>query len=788
MLLLFLLVSQIDLNRAPPEEIYKLPVDSVVARRIYEYRTLYGYFGSIYELRRIEGIDGTLFEEIKPLVKIVIPAVERTEWGSILYEQKKLASEEPPSKAAVDVWEDLIRSPMNVNEATFDELLNIDRMTPIDAAAILRHRQYRAINSARDLRRVKDLSYYAYTSLRKYVQYEPEPLLKKPYGSVRLKLDNTNRLDVGEDENIATRISYLETAVNQLDTIADDLVRVYGWDTSHISGLRRNLAHELDTLRQYNARPTFDVRARFNYQQKLRAGLHYNEYYRNLKGYVGIAHIGPVQHFYVGNYRIVWGEGLMIDNSDEYRARIYARSSGIYGDLTENYGYKMLGAAGAFLVDLQSVALMPSFFYSNTTRDAILNPDGTVWRIFNNPYRFSTYKNNVNEQALGASFGVAPIEKTLPGTQITFEGMKLGYDKGINPDPRWIDIPLDKYDPAFYPEITTLSFDSTRTFLGATFVLPVFNTFISGEIVRQHDENNPAYAYLVRSRIQYDYLYLNVLYRHFDVSYDNPFNRGFSEYRRFEDTPFERPYALVDPEYASMYDDPAPKPEEGVYLETRYQLTRNLLISRAYLDIFKNLSHNLLNQRGYFEFEYQPIWPVRLRFSQKIMRKYLPRDVQPTLSTTHETALRAFFYLPNFDALRVEARFGMVDLTARDAEDLILEGGFLSFSFQHNFSEAFSFEGGFAIWKTDGMSQWIFEDVGIDFLYADGIKFYLVSSQKIGNMLLRAKFSQKFTQIPHNGLYNNDEIYYPDLPGLRVVDYADNENSTKIHVQLDYLF
>jgi DNA uptake protein ComE-like DNA-binding protein len=788
MLLLFLLASQLDLNRAPLEEIYKLPVDSTVARRIYEYRTIYGYFSSVYELRRVEGIDGALFEILKPLVKIAVPEVERTEWGSILYEQKKLASEEPPSKAAIDVWEDLIRSPMNVNEATFEELLNIDRMTPIDAAAILRHRQYQTIGSARDLRRVSDLSYYAYSSLRKYVQYEAAPLLTKPYGSVRLRMDNTNRLDVGEEENIATRISYLETAVNQLDTIGYDLINVSGWDSSYVNRLKDTLEKELDTLRQYNARPTYNVRARINYQQKLRAGFQYDEYYQNLKGYVGVAHVGPVQRFYLGNYRIVLGEGLMVDNSDEYRARIYTRSSGIYGDLTENYGYKLFGAAGEFLFDLRSAQFMPSFFYSNTMRDAILNPDGTVWRIFNNPYRFTTFKDNVTEQAYGASFGVAPIEKILPGTQISFEGMRLGYDKAIDPDPRWIDIPLDKYDPAFYPEITTLSSDSVRTFLGATFVLPVRNTFISGEIVRQHDENNPAYAYMLCGRIQYDYVYLNVLYRHFDVAYDNPFNRGFSEYRRFEDTPFERPYALVDPEYASMYDDPAPKPEEGIYLETRYQLTRNLLISRAYLDIYKNLSHDLLNQRGYFEFEYQPIWPVRLRFSQKISRKYLPRDVQPTLSTTYETALRSFFYLPNFDALRVEARFGMVGLTARDAEDLVLDGGFLSFSFEHNFSEAFSVEGGFALWKTDGMSQWIFEDVGIDFLYADGIKFYIVSSQKIGNMLLKAKFSQKFTQIPHNGLYNNDGIYYPDLPGLRVADYTDSENSTKIHLQIDYLF
>ena len=806
MLLLLLLTSQLDLNRAPLGEIYKLPVDSTVARRIYEYRVLYGHFASVYELRRIEGIDGVTFETIKPLVKIAVPFPERTEWGSILFEQKKLASEEPPAKAAIDVWEDLIRSPMNVNEATFDELLNIDRMTPIDAAAILRHRRHRTIRSARDLRRVRDLSYYAYTSLRKYVQYEPEPLIKKPYGSVRLRFESTNRLDIGEDENIATRISSLETAVSEFDTVATKLMDVYGWAASHVTGLRHNLNYELDSLRTYLARPTVDLRIKINYQQKLRAGLSYRDvaaiksredsvfsesidnYLRDAKGYVGIAHIGPVQKFLIGNYRIVWGEGLMLDNSDEYRARIYARSSGVYGDLTDNFGYKLFGAAGVFLFNWQNAAFKPSFFYSNTMRDAILNPDGSIWRTFNNPYGFRIYKDNVNEQAYGVSFGIAPLEKASPGTQVSLQAMRLAYDRALNPDPRWIDIPQDRYDPYFYPEITTLSDDSIRQFLGATFVIPVFNTFISGEIVRQQDDENPAWAYLVRSRIQYDYLYLNILYRHFDPGYDNPFNRGFSEYRRFEDTPFERPYALVDPEYSSLYDDPVPKAEEGLYLETRYQLTRNFLLTRAYLDVSRNLSHNLLNQRGYVEFEYQPIWPVRLRFSQKIIRKHLPRAVQSTLSTTHESALRCFFYLPNYDAIRVEARFGTVDLTARDAEDLALDGGFLSFSFQHNFSNALSFEGGFALWKTDGMSQWIFEDVGIDFLYGDGVKFYVVSSQKIGNLLLRTKFAQKFTQIRHNGLYSNPDLYYPDLPGYPVYDFTDNENNTRINLQLDYLF
>ncbi len=788
MFFILLLTLRVDLNRATLHEIYQLPVDSTVAFRIYEHREIYGYFSSVYELREVSGIDGITFEKLKPLVKIVVPSVERAEWSSILYEQKKLASEEPPSKAAVDVWEDLIRSPMNINDATYSDLLNIDRMTPIDAAAIMRHREYRTIKSARDLRRVKDLSNYAYTSLRKYVRYDAEPAITRPYGSVRMKITHTNRLDTGEDENIASRISYLESAIGGFDSLATDLLDVSGWDGYQVNWLRQNLQDEFDTLKNMNARPHLQARARINYQERLRSGFHYDEYYNDAKGYAGIVNIGPVRRFYVGNYRIIWGEGLMIDNSDEYRARIYERSSGLYGDITDNYGYALFGAAGDFSLEWKNVDIMPSFFYSNTTRDAILNPDGTLWRTFNNPYRFETYRDNVGEQTYGFNLGIAPFEKTSPGTQVSFEAMRIEYDRALNPDKKWIDIPLDKYDPEFYPEISTLSSDSTRQFIGVTFVIPVFNSFISGEVVRQNDQDNPAYAYLIKGRVQYDYLYLNFLYRHFDVAYDNPFNRGFSEYRRFEDTPFERPYALVDPEYASLYEDPAPKPEEGIYLETRYQLTRNIIITRAYLDIFKNVSHNLLNQRGYFEIEYQPIWPVRLRFSQKIVRKYLPRPVQSTLSTTRESALRTFFYLPNFDAIRIEARFGLVDLTASEGEDLTLDGGFLSASFTHNFGSSLSIESGIAVWKTDGMSQWIFEDVGIDFLYADGVKFYAVASQKIGSMLVKTKFSHKYTIIPHTGLYNNPDVYYPDLPGLRVSDYIDRENATKIDLQIDYLF
>ena len=72
MLILFLLASQINLNQAPLDEIYTLPLDSTLAARIFEYRELHGDFTSIYDLRNIKGIDGEVFEKIKPLIKIVV--------------------------------------------------------------------------------------------------------------------------------------------------------------------------------------------------------------------------------------------------------------------------------------------------------------------------------------------------------------------------------------------------------------------------------------------------------------------------------------------------------------------------------------------------------------------------------------------------------------------------------------------------------------------------------------------------------------------------------------------
>lgn len=782
---------QLDINRAKLNDFYTLPIDSLICKRIYEYRETYGLFRSVYELLNIPEINIETFEVIKPLVKVALPFPPRTEWGSIIAEQKKLASEEPPSKGAIDEWEELLFSPINVNKARFDDLVLIDRMTPIDAQAVLYATSQRGIKSSRDLRRIRGLSNYSYVSLRRYVQYTDE-VEKKLHGSIRLKIENVNRLDIGEDDNIATRVSYLEQAAREIDNTIINLKNYYAWDDSECEELRNQIDTSLEILKSKKPAPAYSFRLKGNYEKKLRLGIIYLPFDNRVKGYVGIANVGPLYRLYIGNYRVVWGEGLMIDNTDEYRARIFNRSTGIFGDLTENKNFSLTGVAGSFYLHLPDNIgyIKPSGFYATNSRDAIVNPDGTIWRHILNNYNFSFWKDKLNEQIMGINCRFSPLERINSGTYFALQGMFLEYpEKQLNPDPRWIDIPLDKYDSWSYPEITQLSRSSKRHYYGGEVLVPYKNLFFSGEYVTQTDTLNiHSFVYVLKSRIQYDYFYLNILYRYYGIGYDNPFHRGFSEYRRFEDTPFERPYALVNPEFIAVYDDPAPKPEKGIFIETRYQLTRNIILNRAYLDLFENLCHGLNNLRGFFEFELRPISNVRLRYSEKYIKKYLPRTIQPTLSQTIESSMRVLFYLSNFDNLGVEYRNGNVFLTAEEAEDTELNGGFLSFSFEHNFLTGLSLEGGIAIWQTDGMSQWIFEDTGIDFLSNKGLKYYIVTSQKIGNLLMKLKFRKKETVFEHNGLYNNPEIYYPDLPGKRVNDFTNLENTTGINLQLDYIF
>lgn len=626
------LLCVIDLNRATPVEIKALPVDSILTYRIYYHREIYGEFQSVYDLRNVQGMTPETFETIKPLVMITHPRKSRQELVFVLDEQRKLATEEPPNQAAVDEWENLIISPLNINHASFADLLMIDRMTPQDAQAILRYRHVRTVKNQRELSRdVKGLSHYAYLTLRRYVIYHDTIADKMFSVSARQTLETQNRVDIGqESDNNASIVAYLRSAVNEFDRTRVKL-RNQNLSDRDCDNLYANLVSAYNERNERSGHPELSTRVRGRYKDNLKLGgyIDYpgfapNETHHSLKkGYLAIANLGPVHRFYLGNYSLCLGQGLMMENDADYRARHHTKTQGLYGDLTENSSHRLFGAAGR----IATAYFEPLVFFSQNEKHCLTNPDGTVagyWSPRNllTPDRFT-------EKIVGTSLPVLVPTGLLAGSCIALEGMRIDYDRDLGLAPRWFDYPDDETDYRIYPEISQTFYGREQEFGGLDLRAVLANVSIEGEAVREF--GNDALAYLIKSRIQYDWLYLILLFRHYDVDYDNPYGRGFYEQRRFEDTPFERPYTLVNPIFYYLTEDPRPKPEEGFYLETRYQISRYFSISRAYLDFWKNLGWAMPNSRVQVEFEYRPAFPVRLRVSQKWQKKYLPGLFPPAV-------------------------------------------------------------------------------------------------------------------------------------------------------------
>lgn len=794
--------DQLEVNRATLAEILTLPLEPEDARALYEWRRRHGPFESIYDIRRIDEIDAFEFERIKPLLYVSLPDVDAEVVQRIEEVQRRLAREETPAAAAIDEWEDLVVDPLNINEATVDDLVMLDDVSLVDASAVVTHRVRRGrIEDVRALRRnVRGLTYYGYTKMRDFVRFDPRPESFDFHGLYRIMIDHNSALDVGEDdENLDLLGSQLEAAIAGLEpgtedeTTTADLLRDAGWTDGEISRLRADLGRDLASVRSIPAEPRIlqKVRARWGRRIKLGFVTERDPGERTddlVKGYVGLYDMGPIDRLILGNYRLTLGQSLVIDNDEPggYSSpfRRTDRIAGLFGDATSSEEFVFRGAA----VQATAGRVHPLLFYSRDRKDAILNRDGTANTLIARWPRPESTRDRLLERTYGGSLrldlgGLGPLPY---GTYIAANGYRAQYDPGIRPDPTTLDIPGDA-DSLRDPNYLEAFSGDERTVYGGDFRTLFGNVSLEGEYGMLDGGGD---AVVVKARAQYEYLYLLGLYRRYDVDFDNPYARPFFEQYKYDDTMIERDYRLLNPLYAALQEYPAPKAEEGVYLETRYQLTRKLIITRAYIDLWRNVAWGLPNLRMQGELEYRPIWPLRFRLKQKWQRKSRPDDVVATTSHTSETSLRAFALLGERDFLGLELRYGRVRLTPtlRYGGDMMMDGGFLSGYWDHHFSPALSVQSGIAAWETNGMSQWIFEDRGIDFLYGRGMKYYVtILDQLSPGVSLRMKFRKKSTEFPHSGIYGPEAEYrYEGESAVPVKDFVDRQDEYSASIQLDF--
>ncbi|MEO0230596.1 MAG: helix-hairpin-helix domain-containing protein, partial [candidate division WOR-3 bacterium] len=137
-LYLFLLgTHKIDINTASLEELLNaLPIDSTKVIRIYNYRETFGPFNNIYELARLPFISAADLKVLKE--RVMFSRKERDIYFSYYTQdvRERTVTEESPMESAYDYWLTALRTPINVNKASIDELYSIYGVSLIDAVQV----------------------------------------------------------------------------------------------------------------------------------------------------------------------------------------------------------------------------------------------------------------------------------------------------------------------------------------------------------------------------------------------------------------------------------------------------------------------------------------------------------------------------------------------------------------------------------------------------------------------------------------------------------------------------
>jgi DNA uptake protein ComE-like DNA-binding protein len=837
--------QQVDINKATFQQIRNIEgLSEEQAEAIYEWRETRGLFSSIYELMEIPEIDAETFSLIKYKIRIEVPEdSESYTLSRIARLQTRLASEDgAPTEIAIDEWEDLLLDPLNINQASVDDILVLDRVTPIDAAAVVEKRKTSGkIRNYRSLRGTSGLTDYGFRNMRDFVTYSAPEEKWAFRGNLRIRWDYINTL---EDEEFGpeTQITALRSHMDELtlqkewdedeadsvyvDNLAYQLMEKRGWTEADFDSAKARLRKEIKELSAYKPTGRMIQKYRARLGRKIKSGLIFEkdqgekEYTDLSKGYLSFNNFGTedyqLKKIVLGHYRLAFGQGLIMDNADERRDRTTDKVVGLFGDATTTEEFSLFGvAAENNLWRFKNI-----FFYSKDKKDAILNPDGTVNSLVVTDYQLSTIKDKVEEETYGANirFDMGDLAFMPIGTYIGFTGYQSKYDKEFKPIPETLDIPdfpaNGNHNEIVDKNYTKLWEGDTRTVLGGEFRTIFDNFSLEGEYAKVKDHED-SHAYVLKARTLFERIYLLAIYRHYSLGYDNPYARPFAEQAKYDDTLLEKDYRLSDPLYSYLTDFPVPKAEEGLYLETRYEISRKLTLTKVYVDMWRNLAYNLPNVRVQGEVEYRPIFPLRFRIKHKYQRKQKGRTVVPSKSVTNETTFRVFALITQHDFFQIKMRYGKVDLISVPSlageevgsgqkiytpRDIDMDGGFIEASWDHNFSDDLSVEGGLMLWNTNGMSQWNFEDNTIDFMEGRGRKYYVVISDRISpNVQLRLKFRNKYTEYPHTGLYREGELesdfagvdpqdtyHYGNMEFYRSNSLLQKRNIYSLQVQFDY--
>jgi DNA uptake protein ComE-like DNA-binding protein len=654
--------QRIDLNRASLAEIQSLPIPPEVARAIWEQREFVQYFRGAVDLAEVDGMTPELLKKIRPLIVLdpVPRDPEARRKDELFYRFEWWEGAEGRDESIVELHKSLALEPVNINEASFMSVFNLQNTSPIDAAAVIRYRsQVGEIGNRGQLRRATGLSGWGYSNIRNFVIYEPPEVDNRIHGAYSLRVEST--------------------------TDFPNLVDLFRADRDPGEGTNDNWWDRLDLD---SPTPGVYQRLYLRYKRRVRGGLvtgrrlGEQDFFDTQKGFVsyGRANLGQlrIDKILLGNYQVSWGQGVVMENTDFFSPRksgfnFTKRYDGVIGDLSRTHMAALRGAAGEFSVGpVRAIG-----FYSDDDKDAVINRDGSANMLVRLTPRIEDddliaaglhpMRDQVNEKLWGGNLRY----NFAPGTWFGIGGYDAKYSRFF--DTQWDPTnPTDKHPLiADDDEDNIISTDSEifasfkgkrRQVIGADFQWVYRNFALQGEYAElkrtgSHGKiGDDPRALVVNAYVQQENLSMLMVYRDYDIDFDNPYQRSFSNYSRFKGTIFEDEFRLQDPLYGLLYDNSAqPQAERGFYINTRYRWA-DPFITTIEWDTWRRQADMSKYSRFVARLEYRILFPLRFKLRQKWQNREDMNFENPSIFNQSETIWEMEYRLSRFDEL--EFRYG----------------------------------------------------------------------------------------------------------------------------------
>ena len=801
-LLSFGFSQRVNLNSASIEEMSSLDLTNDQIEGIMDHRNRSGEFNSIYELLNISGFSIKKIHAIRDDVTVEIPQASMFEkdMQRAAYKLGRWISNEGSTEGLSEIWLDRFYEPQNINDMTYDDLMALPNLSPVDATAVLKQKERGHINGTFELKNSPGISYWGYKNLVDFVRFQDKPLNERGFHIRFNSLVRTIPITSNPDD---------EGSINAFkDTSRPE--QFHKVSISSPNDVKVGLS-----FHRYMGQPS-NI-----YTQK--AFIQANKYvlFNNVQ----------IERLVLGNYTASFGHGVIFETNDDFGPRrtgfgFSKRAEGIHGDLTLSSQYVMNGLA----IQLSSDSFRGTLFGSYHPRDAIKNDpndpdsilvvDGESFNVSNSftslivmqprlPFGangdtskiYHSLIGSVNEATWGGNFRFSPVI----GTHLGFTFFESLYDSYHLPrvvksitggdddtDPGFNSDDYDDYSgDAFYLNYITNSADSEIAAMDSSFAeSPLwsqaksffrvrgfdFSTVIAnlsiqgeyGEMLKDDrilDFGRSPSAMVLSAFAQFENFNVLALYRNYDLAYDNPYQRSFSNYQRYKTSILEDGYWLVDPIFSYLYSgNPQPQAEEGYFISSRYQFHRSFV---GYLnwDTWNRKADNAKYYRTVATIEWRPAFNFRIKCRQKWQARGAFDIEHPSPFYSRETRIQARLRMSRFNQFEILYSNGYTTFSPRPRLTDNAVGGemmvgdigspdeTIGMSMSHNADNAFSIKGG--VLYIQGF-LWYFEDTDFRiFSTENGSVHTWVSVDLKPSPLFRVMF-----KISHS----------TDAPSTRVVD------------------